>query len=238
MGFDIFGLGGSQSSGSSQSTSSGQSSSFVDPTQAPFLDFLRNSALSGFGGFQQGQQQFGQFAGGLGQQAGQIGGQQNPFIQQFMQQSQGNPELVQAQTANLSQNLSDQFLQQINPGITAGSVGAGQLGGGRQGAAQGMAIQGAQDALTSGALGFQQQDNQFAQQSAGLGSQAFGQSQQAGLQGIAQQFGMGQGAFQSQFDPLFALAQIFGGPNNLQQSSQQSQSTAKNKSTSLNMGFG
>ena len=229
-------LGFDTNNSSGRSGTSSTSSSFVDQQQAPFLDFLRNMGQSQFTGWGQGQQQFGQMANQLGQQSGMVGGQQNPFIAQMLQQSQGNPGFVQAQTQQLGTNLANQFNEQINPQITAGAVGAGGLGGGRQGVAQGQAIQGQQRALMEGALGFQGQDLMRQQGAAQMGSAAFGQGQQNALAGFGQQFGMAQGAFQSQFDPLFALSQIFGAPNNLQQSD--STSWAANQSRGMGMSIG
>lgn len=240
----LLGIGGSRSSSSQQSTASGSSSgsSFIDQAQAPFLDFLRNTAMGSFGGFQQGAGQFGQGLQGLGQQSQQFGqmGMQNPFMAQMMQQAQGNPDLVAAQTQQLSGDLAQQFNEQINPAIGRTAAGLGQLGGGRQGVAQGAAIQGQQRALAQGALGFQQADVMRQLGAGQAGGQMFGAGIGQAMQGLGQQAGfMGQG-FMAQFQPLQQLAALFGDPTVLskQQAQNQSQSSGQSSSSSFNLGFG
>ena len=69
MPFSGFGFGSSSQSSQQSASGSSQGSTFVDESQAPFLDFLRNMAQGSFGGFQQGQQQFGGQAQQLGSQS-------------------------------------------------------------------------------------------------------------------------------------------------------------------------
>ena len=238
-----FGQTGGQSTGFGQSF--GQT--FVDQAQSPFLDFLRNQAVGGFG--QQTQQagslqaqlgglggqagQLGQQAGALGGQAGQLGqaAQANPFLAQLQQQAGGNAELVAAQTQQLSDVLAQQFNEQINPAISRQATGLGQLGGGRQGVAQGAAIQGQQRALAQGVVGFQGADVARQQQAAQAGGALFGQGisqagqflgQQGGFLGqqqgfLGQQAGFAGQGFAAGFQPGQQLAQLIGGPTVLSQ---------------------
>ena len=245
-----FGASGAQATGASF----GQQ--FVSQEQAPFLDFLRNQAVQGFGQQQGAVGGFQQALGGLGQQAGQLGaaGANNPFLSQLQGQAGGNPALVAAQTGQLSDVLAQQFNEQLNPAISRQAQGFGQLGGGRQGVAQGLAIQGQQRALAAGNVGFQQADAARAQQAALGGGQLFGQGIQQGFQGLGAQAGfLGQG-LQAQFQPGQQLAQLIGGPTVLSQqqafdqssqfgfdvnrSSQFAQSTSSGRSSGINFGFG
>ena len=253
-----FGASGGQSTGFGQSF--GQT--FIDQAQSPFLDFLRNQAVGGFG--QQTQQAgslqaqlsgLGGQAGQLGQQAGQLGGQAgqlgqaaqaNPFLDQLQQQAGGNAQLVAAQTQQLSDVLAQQFNEQINPAISRQAQGLGQLGGGRQGVAQGAAIQGQQRALAQGAVGFQTADVQRQQQAAQAGGALFGQGisqagqflgQQGGFLGqqqgfLGQQAGFAGQGFQAGFQPGQQLAQLIGGPTVLSQQGAFNFDTAFNQSQS------
>lgn len=247
-----FGFGGS--AGSSFGSSFGQS--FVDQAQAPFLDFLRNTAQGSFGGFQQQAQGAQQGFDVLGTQAGQAGAlaTQNPFLGDLAQQAGGNPELVQAQIGQLSDVLGQQFLEQLNPAINAGAQFAGQRGGSRQGVAQGQAIQGQQRALAQGAVGFQTADAARAQQAAIAGGQQFGQGIAQQQAGFGQQGQFLQAGQQAGFQPLQQLMQLFGAPTvlsqqgafdqsqqfgfDINQAFQQSQATSSGKSSGFNVGFG
>lgn len=237
----LFSFGASSSKSQSTSSGSSQASTFVEQQQAPFLDFLRNAAVGQFGAEQGQLGQFGEQSQqlfGQGQQAlGGILGADNPFLQQLQGQAGGNPELVAAQTGQLSDVLSQQFLEQINPAITSESIRGGQLGGGRQGVAQGAAIQGQQRALAAGNVGFQQADAQRALQAGLGGGQLFGQQQGQQLAGVAQLPGLQgllQQPFNQQLQSLLGLTQAIGGPNVLSQqtSQQEAQSTASSKSFS------
>lgn len=188
-------LGGGRST--SQQSSAG--STFIDPSQQGFLDFIRNQGQGiaqqqlGAGGigdvaFQQSGQLGGAGQGFLGnlQQgaAGQLGGQQlqNQAAQQAIQGggpggdflqgaiAQGNPFLNQ-QVQALGQQIGQQFQEQVLPGIRRNATSVGGLGGGRQGVAEGIAGRGSQQA--------------FANQAANLGFQNFGQ--QLGAAGQLQQ---------------------------------------------------
>ena len=220
--------------GSSKSSSQSSGSSFVDPGQQPFLDFLRNSGVGLFGQQQGGFEQFGLQSQGLFQQGQDIIGglTDNPFLSALQGQAGGNPELVAAQTGQLSDVLGQQFLEQINPAITSQAIGGGQLGGGRQGVAQGAAIQGQQRALAAGNVQFQEQDAARSLAAAQSGGQLFGQGSQAGLgalpglqQLLASPFGL-------ELQSLLGLGQAIGGPTVL------NEQQASGSSSSFNVGFG
>ena len=226
-----FNFGGSSSSSSSQSTSSGRS--FVDSSQQPFLDFLRNTAQSSFGGFNQGQQQFQGQLNQFGQQAGQIGQQQNPFLGGLQQVAQGNPELLAAQQAQLGADITD-FTQQNLALANRGAVGAYGLGGGRNQIARGTAIGQGADAYARGSLQLQQQAQNNQLQAGGIGGGLYNQQAGQQLQGLGLQGQFAGQGFQSQFAPLSALQQFFGAPTVL--SEQESQSTSSGKSKAFSFG--
>ena len=217
------GLGFSQSSSESQSSSQG--STFVEEQQAPFLNFLRNMGLDMFGGFQGGAAQFGQQAQGLAGAAAGLG-QNNPFLSFLQQQAGGNPELVQQQSDQLQQQLSQFFKEDLVQGINQGGVQANQFGGSRGMIGRGIAGRGVADTLGRGITQFQLQDQQRAQQAAQFGGQLFNQGQQIQQQGLGQAFNFLQGGLGAQFDPLLFLSQIFGQPNVLSQQSAQSTSSS------------
>jgi len=232
-----FGFGGS--SGSSQSSSTARGSTFVDPSQQGFLDFLRNTSMQAFGGFQQGQQQFAGQLGQLGQQAGQLGqqAQQNPFLGQLGQIAGVNPELLAQQQAQLGQDIT-QFTQQNLAMANRGAVGGGGLGGGRNQVARGVAIGQGADAFQRGSLGLQQQASNQRLGAAQAGGGLFGQGIQQGFQGLGLQGQFAGQGFQSQFAPLQALQGLFGAPTVLSQQQSQSQSQARNRSFQFNFGQG
>ena len=240
----LFSFGKSSSTSSSASSSFGasQGSSFVQQQQQPFLDFLRNSTVGLFGQQQQQQQQFAGQSQDLfaqGQQA--LGGlTDNTFLDQLGAQAGGNPDLVAAQTGQLSDVLSQQFNEQINPAITSQAVGGGTLGGGRQGVAQGLGIQGQQRALAAGNVGFQTADAARSQQAAQAGGQLFGQGAQAQaglLPGLQQLLA---GPQNQQLQSLMGLISGIGAPTVLNQQSafDQAQATSTGKSSGFNVGFG
>ncbi len=231
-----FSFGVGSSTGQSSSVSSGRS--FVDPNQQGFLDFLRNAGQNLAGGQAGGLQGlFGQAQGLFDQGQGfQQQGVNNQFLSALGQQAGGNPELVAAQTAQLGQDIGRFTQQQVLPGIRRDAVGSGGFGGGRQGVAEGIAAQGAQDAFSRGAVGFQQADANRSLQAAGVGGGLLGQGAATGLGSLGQQFGLLQAPFQSQFQPLLDLAQILGGPTVLNQ--QQASSQASNESRQFSFGTG
>lgn len=161
------------------------------------------------GGLQGAQQQLGG-VGGIDQGAIQniLGGGQagiesltgiaqgtNPALQSLLAQSQGQNPQLQNQIGQLGQDISRDFLQQINPGITGGAVQAGQLGSSRQGVAQGLAQQGAIDAFGRGATQLRSDDigRQLQASQAVLGQQQGAAGQLGGFQQGALQAQLGQG---------------------------------------------
>lgn len=159
-------MSGSKSTSENQSSNS--ASSFVDPSQSPFLEFLRSQGMNlaqgqlGEGsGYQQNIQ---------GQQdalQGMLTPQQNPFLQGQIEQGQF------AINENLQQN--------ILPGIGSNAQLAGQFGGGRQGVAEGIAMR---DANRTGA--------DFAQNLIG---QDYQNQQQRAIQALALAPSINQGGF-------------------------------------------
>ena len=217
----------------SQSTSSSQSRSFVDPSQQPFLGFLRNEAQNLFGETQGDAQQLqglaqnliggGQdFLGQLGQLAGPQQAQQGVDIGSFGQELGANPftqalgqfgtgGATQFATQQLGQDVSRNLFQSILPGLEQSAVAQGGLGGSRGGIAAGLASQGAQQAFGQGAA-------QIGLQGLGLESQALQAGGQLfqGQQGLGVEQGLGQAGL--------AVQQALGlGGLNLQQQGLQSQ---------------
>ncbi|GAG48642.1 unnamed protein product, partial [marine sediment metagenome] len=168
----------------------------------------------------------------FGQQAGQIGGQQNPFLGGLQQVAAGNPELLAQQQAQLGSDITD-FTQQNLALANRGAIGQGGLGGGRNQVARGTAIGQGADAFARGSnqLAQQAQNNQL--QAGGIGGGLFNQQQGQNLQGLGLQGQFAGQGFQSQFAPLSALQQFFGAPTVL--SEQEAQSTAKSKSNAFSV---
>ncbi len=236
----------------SSQQASGSGRSFVDPSQAPFLDFLRQSGMDLAG------QQAGQIGGVAQQGADQLGGFGQGFLQNlagiagggglpgadFLEQrlSQQNPFLDQ-QIGSLGQDISRQFNQTILPGIRREAASVGGLGGGRQGVAEGIASQGAQDAFSREAANLRFSDLGL-RQGAATALQQGGLAQQGiqanaalggigGLGGLQQ---LGLSPFAAQFSPLANFASILGGPTVLNQ--QQNRSRGESAGSGFNIGFG
>lgn len=248
-------VGGSQQQ--SQSTSASQGSqfnqSFVDPSQQPFLDFLRTAGQDIAGG------QIGQIGGAAGNLAGQLGGIGQQFLGQlggigqqqgpgstFLQErlSQQNPFLNE-QISQLGSDIGQQFQESILPGIRRGAQVVGGQGGGRQGVAEGIAATGASDAFARGAGALRFGDVQQRQQAATAlnQNQIAQQSLQAqsalgGLGSLQGLFNLGLSPFQAQFAPLQQLASILGGPTVLQQGAGQQSSTQQSTGSGSGFNFG
>ncbi len=113
--------------GGSKSERSQRQSSFIDPSQAPFLDFLRTQGMNiarqqlagGNGVTNPAQQAFADLIGGAGDQ----------YTMQQIQQGQGL----------INRNLQENIL----PALQSSAVAAGQLGGSRGGVAAGIAARSA-----------------------------------------------------------------------------------------------
>ncbi len=227
-----FSFGGNATLSESSSRSSSMGQSFVDPGQAPFLDFTRNLAqglaqqqLGGMGNlFGLSQNLLGQgqdLLGGLGQTTNALSNIASPAVQQ-------------AQIGQLGSDLGAFFNQQILPGISRGAIGTGGLGGGRQGVAQGVAAGELARAFTGGATDIMAQGQQ--QQLSGLLGAS--QSQLGGLSSLGSLFGLGQAPFAAQFSPLLNLASIIGGPTVLSRQQAQSQSRSRSESGGFGFEFG
>lgn len=220
----------SRSSGSSSAFSSGRT--FIDPGQAPALDFTRNLAM-GLAGQQLGGMGslFG-LAGGLGAQGqgllGGIGAAQQGLL------NFDNSAAQQAQIGQLGDELGAFFQNQILPGIGRTAVGVGGLGGSRQGVAQGIAAGEAARAFSGGVADIMSSGR--AQQLAALQGAVGAGS--AGIQGAGQLFGLGAAPFSAQFSPLLNLASIIGGPTVLSENQASSQSRTSSRSSSGSFGFG
>ena len=203
-------VGGGKSETESSGRSQQSSNSFIDPSQLANLQQLWSGASDqisgglGQGGFNQGQNFL-----------NQIGN--NPFDQNLQQFANPNNELAQQNIDLLGSNLSNQFNNQILPGIQSNAISGGALGGGRQGVAQGIAASGVSNAFAQGSQGILNNTYNQAQQASQFGSQFNLQQAMSGLGGLGQ-------FQQQQFAPMQALAQILGNPAILNQSQGTSQS--------------
>ena len=214
-----FGGGGSRSLSTS--------SSFVDPKQQPFLDFLRNSGQQVTAAMQPGAQQYAQSAlPGIQQQT--QGLTQNPFLSGLQQQAGGNPALVQQQTDALGASLTDFYQNQLQPGIGRQFGNIGARGGSRQAVAESLGAQGLSAQFAQGAAGFAQADAGRSLQAGAAGGGLLSQGIMG--QGQAQQdlFNVGMSQYTGGYAPLQAYSQIVGPPTVLDKS----RSTRK----SLNIG--
>ncbi len=197
---------------SSTQRSRSESSTFVDPSQAPFLDFLRNMAQ-------------GQALGAMGQQ-GALQGVSQGLVGQGMGflgnlQGIGSPAMQQQQIGQLGANLGQMFQQQVLPGIRRGAIGAGMAGGGRQGVAEGVAAGQLGQAFASGATDIMA--NAQMQRIAAA---------QAGIGGLGQIMGVAGAPWTAQYNPLMQFASILGAPTVL------SKSESESRSDSMKVGMG
>lgn len=215
-GFENFNQGGGQSSNFQQSGGQGeafnQGSTFIDPSQSPFLGGLRDQgqALAS--------QQLG--AGSQYQQ-----GIVNPATQAFQQHltPQQNPFLT-GQIEQGQRQIAENFNERLLPGIGSGANQAGQRGGGRQGVAEGIALRDANRQSSDFAQNLLGQDFQ-GQQNRSLNALTFADS----IGGLA-------------FSPLQNLQGILGAPTVLSQNQGGSQSqdfsTGGGQSSNFNQGGG
>ncbi len=203
-------FGGSFSQSSSRSSSS--SETFVDRSQQPFLDFLRNMAQ-------------GQALGAMGQQSALQGvsqslmGQGMGFLGNL--QGIGSPAMQQQQMNALVGNLGQMYQQQVLPGIRRGAGLAGMQGGGRQGVAEGVAAGNLGQAFISGATDIMA--NAQMQRIAAA---------QAGIGGLGQIMGVAGAPWTAQYNPLMQFASILGAPTVL------SKSESESRSDSMKVGMG
>ena len=174
------------------------SESYVDPSQQPYLNWIRNQGLW-------------QASRSMGQQGTLQGisqglmGQGNQFLNNL--QGIGSPEMQAAQIGQLGTQLGDFFSEQINPAIRGNAQQAMQLGGSRQGIAQGLAAGKLGQAFSSGATDIMANAQQQRLQ-ASMG----GLSQLPGLMGVAGD------PYTAQYNPLMQFAAILGGPTVLNES--------------------
>lgn len=234
----------SSSSQRQQSQQTGQT--FVDPSQQPFLNFLR-SAGQGIAGGQLGAGGVGDVAG---QQAAQLGGIGQGFLQnlqgiaggggagqEFLQQRlAGQNPFLNEQISQLGTDISEQFQQSILPGIRRNAVAVGGLGGAREGVATGLAAQGAQDAFAQQAANLRFQDVGLRQAAAGQFQQGQNLQAQAALGGLGSLGGLanlGLSPFAAQFSPLAQFANLLGGPTVLSRS----QGTSSGQGSSFGFGI-
>ncbi len=223
------------------SKSSSKAQSFVDPSQAPFLAALRSQSLQ----TQQQQQQagigtqdfFNQALSPLQAQGGQaLGGLQdiisgaNPEIAQLRERAgEGNPfvdQLIEQTQGDISRNLQ----QNILPSIGSAAAGLGQRGSSRQGIAEGLATQDAQRLGAEAATDIRFQN--FGQQGAALSSILANQQAAIGqtFPALGGQFGLSQAQVNAPFLSLQNLGQLFGPANIL--------NTSKSSSFSMQGGVG
>lgn len=131
----------STSGSTAQSNNSSAASSFVNPTQLPYLAQM----------YQQAQQ----FANPGGAQRA-VGGVANRLDAGFQTATRNLTGLtdpsaqIRAQTSSLKSGLGSLFRDEINPALETSAIAAGGLGGGRQGVAQGVATGQLADAFTQG----------------------------------------------------------------------------------------
>ena len=206
------GKGGTESQETSQQSSYGErfdaASSFVDPSQQPFLDFIRKQAV-GLAGGQAGMgaaaaDLAGNF-GAQGQQSLNALGAGNPALQQSIASMQGftpqvgqvgapgaapqanNPALssgfIQGSIDQLGADINQQLQRQMRGagGINTAFAQSGTLGGGRNDVAQGLAQEGALQQFGRGAQDLRLADAQQRQQllqQQGLANAGFQQNQQ------------------------------------------------------------
>ena len=150
----------------SESKSRNRSKSFIDPTQAGYLNSLwQNSSnfIDGGGGAVNPMQQ--NYA--LNMTAN------NPYMQSLASFSNPNNDLMNRQIDSLSQSLGEQFNNQIMPGIASGAQMAGQFGGARQGVAQAQAAGQFADAFADGATSIMSNAYNTANQAAMFGAQQY-----------------------------------------------------------------
>lgn len=207
------------SAGFSQSES--QQSNFVDPAQAPFLQRLRQSAerLQGQqaaggvgtqGFFDQAIDPLQQAGAGALDNAGALATGQNPLQQQLATASQqGNPfiqQVIQNTQGDISRNLN----QNILPAIGSAAGLAGQRGSSRHGIAEGLALQDAQRLSAEAAtnINFQGFGQQLDAARSGLQSQQAGIAQLPATQGA--QLGLAEAQVSSPFKGLQNLQGLLG----------------------------
>ena len=210
----------------STSFSKAKSKSFIDPKQAPYLDFARNQGRGLARRQMPRAQDWSERRGGglfdFGRESLESL-QDNPWLARLQQQTQADPAVLQQMTQQLGTDIGQQFNEQILPGIRRDSTAIGALGGSRQGLAEGVASRGAMDAFSRGAsnmaFDWQNADSDRQLRAAQTGAQLFGQGGQVAAGGVNELFGgVGMGQFMGGFAPLGAFSDIVGQPTVLNKS--------------------
>ena len=156
-----------------------------------------------------------QFVQGLGQ----LGSQQNPFLDQQIQGIGGD---------------ISRFLGQNLQGIGQGFASANQFGGGRQGLAEGVAIGEAVNEFGQQAANLRGGDLTRQASALQAGGALQGQAAQAGLGALGDRFNLGLGSFGAAFQPLLNQQQLVGQGTVLQESQQ----SAMGKGSSMSISGG
>lgn len=237
-------MSGGGKSSSSQKSSSTQASesigeqfrqSFIDPSQAPFLDWLRNQ------GQQVAASQVGQIGGAAMDLSRNLLGQGQQFLNSLSAGVSGggsrdlglsvpalNQDAVQGSIDAVGKDIAQQLQRQMfgAGGIQTGYSQTGGLGGGREGVERGLAQEGALTQFAQAAAGMrdadtarrQQLQTQLAMKQGELGL-GYGQLAQQGALGGLNALGglmnLGMAGYGAQFAPLMALSQIVGAPTTL-----------------------
>ena len=208
--------------GYKEDSSKSRSKSFIDPTQAGYLNSLwQNSSnfIDGGGGAVNPMQQ--NYA--LNMTAN------NPYMQSLASFSNPNNDLMNRQIDSLSQSLGEQFNNQIMPGIASGAQMAGQFGGARQGVAEAQAAGQFADAFASGATSIMSNAYNTANQAAMFGAQQYANN--------AMQYNDMLTSQQAQnMMPYLTLSQILGSPTVLNKSKQSSEGYGFNSSNKGGIG--
>jgi len=174
---------------------------FMDPAQAPYLDFIRSQGQ----GIAEGQ--LGQIGPYAQQLSGGLMGQANQFMQGMGQNAgqQLNPFIsgssLQPQLQGLAE-VGQQFLGRGLGQIGGGALQSGGYGGTRQGVAEGQAI-GDATGQFMGAAGSLIGQDMMRRQSAAMGQA--GLQQQSALGGMSQMgnlYNLGMSPFSAEFAPL------------------------------------
>lgn len=236
---DVLGIGGrsqqQQSQTNRDSFSQASGNTFVDPSQRPYLDFLRNTGQGLVGQQMQGTQ-------GLFGTADQLYGRGQGFLDQLGSSGQnlsgfGSTALRDAQIGQLGSDLGNFLQTNVLPAIGRDAVGVGGFGGGRQQVAEGVAAGDIARAFTSGATDiYNNSENQRLQAAMAQGNLQT-QGAMAGLGGLNSLFGLQASPFQAQMNPLLSYASILGGPTVLSQNRSRSQDTLRSSSSGSGRGF-
>lgn len=156
----------------------------------------------------------------------------NPFMQNLSGFGQPNSQLLSRQIDQLGADIGRNLNQNILPGIQSNAIGLGGGGGARQGVAEGIAAQGATDALTRGATDLMTADYNRAMQANIAGGQLGLQQAMGGLSGLEGLFNLAMAPYAAQWMPLQNLSGIIGAPTVL------GSSTARNMDFDSGISYG